>query len=266
MPRRRPDRAQADAARDDPGRHRRGPPDPPLERGRDGSAWRTAGQPVRRRPRPAAPVADPRGHRAVSTRPRSRSPRRPSARRSWSRPSTARRRSRSSRGPSPRPRSGFAARASRISAGGSRGDLHVLVDVVVPTTTVEAPARAAAGLRRGCRRARLGRRRTAREARTGVTSARDEGAGAWLEMAVDADVEAVEAVSEILGRSAPGGTSVEPAFELVNEGLGARVDVDPTGDGSRVRARARPRVGGSRRRAGRRGARTSPGVRAASHR
>ena len=41
---------------------------------------------------------------------------------------------------------------------------------------------------------------------------------------VEADVEAVEAVSEILGRVAPGGTSVEPAFELVDEGLGARVD------------------------------------------
>ena len=39
-----------------------------------------------------------------------------------------------------------------------------------------------------------------------------------------ADVEAVEAVSEILGRVAPGGTSVEPAFELVDEGLGARID------------------------------------------
>jgi ribosomal protein L11 methyltransferase len=48
--------------------------------------------------------------------------------------------------------------------------------------------------------------------------------GAWLELAVEADVEAVEAVSEILGRAAPGGTSVEPAFELVNEGLGARLD------------------------------------------
>jgi ribosomal protein L11 methyltransferase len=34
----------------------------------------------------------------------------------------------------------------------------------------------------------------------------------------------VEAVSEILGRVAPGGTSVEPAFELVDEGLGARID------------------------------------------
>jgi ribosomal protein L11 methyltransferase len=49
-------------------------------------------------------------------------------------------------------------------------------------------------------------------------------AGAWLELSVQADVEAVEAVSEILGRVAPGGTSVEPAFELVDEGLGARID------------------------------------------
>ena len=50
------------------------------------------------------------------------------------------------------------------------------------------------------------------------------GAGAWLELSVEADVEAVEAVSEILGRAAPGGTSVEPAFELVDEGLSARLD------------------------------------------
>lgn len=49
-------------------------------------------------------------------------------------------------------------------------------------------------------------------------------AAAWLELAVEADIEAVEAVSEILGRFAPGGSSVEPAFELVDEGLGARVD------------------------------------------
>jgi ribosomal protein L11 methyltransferase len=51
------------------------------------------------------------------------------------------------------------------------------------------------------------------------------GPGAWLELSVAADHEAVEAVSEILSRAAPGGTSVEPAFELVDEGLGARVDV-----------------------------------------
>ncbi len=46
----------------------------------------------------------------------------------------------------------------------------------------------------------------------------------WIELAVEADIEAVEAVSEILGRLAPGGTSVEPAFELVDEGLSARLD------------------------------------------
>jgi ribosomal protein L11 methyltransferase len=48
--------------------------------------------------------------------------------------------------------------------------------------------------------------------------------GGWLELSVEADVEAVEAVSEILGRVARGGTTVEPAFELVEEGLGARLD------------------------------------------
>jgi len=49
--------------------------------------------------------------------------------------------------------------------------------------------------------------------------------GAWLEVSVAADHEAVEAVSEILSRAAPGGTSVEPAFELVEDGLAARVDL-----------------------------------------
>jgi ribosomal protein L11 methyltransferase len=48
--------------------------------------------------------------------------------------------------------------------------------------------------------------------------------GAWLELSVEADLEAVEAVSEILSRVATGGTSVEPAFELVDEGLSARLD------------------------------------------
>ena len=57
-----------------------------------------------------------------------------------------------------------------------------------------------------------------------MSEADTQDSGAWLELAVEADVEAVEAVSEILGRAAPGGTSVEPAFELVDEGLGARLD------------------------------------------
>ena len=55
-------------------------------------------------------------------------------------------------------------------------------------------------------------------------SAAADGQGAWLELSVEADVEAVEAISEILGRAAPGGVVVEPAFELVEEGLGARID------------------------------------------
>ena len=74
----------------------------------------------------------------------------------------------------------------------------------------------------------------------------DGAAGAWLELAVEADIEAVEAVSEILARVAPGGTSVEPAFELVDEGLGARDRPDAARDHSRLRAGARP---GRRRRA-----------------
>lgn len=49
-------------------------------------------------------------------------------------------------------------------------------------------------------------------------------AGAWLELSIEADLEAVEMISEILGRVATGGTTVEPAYDLVDEGLGARVD------------------------------------------
>jgi len=46
----------------------------------------------------------------------------------------------------------------------------------------------------------------------------------WLELAVTCDPEAVEAVSEILSRVAPGGVSVEPGFLLTDEGLGAVAD------------------------------------------
>ena len=63
--------------------------------------------------------------------------------------------------------------------------------------------------------------RTTREPRADSV---DSQPGAWLELAVEADIEAVEAVSEILGRVSSGGTTVEPAFDLVEEGLGARVD------------------------------------------
>jgi ribosomal protein L11 methyltransferase len=50
------------------------------------------------------------------------------------------------------------------------------------------------------------------------------GDATWLELAVTCDAEAVEAVSEILSRVAPGGVSVEPGFRLTDEGLGAVVD------------------------------------------
>ena len=46
----------------------------------------------------------------------------------------------------------------------------------------------------------------------------------WLELAVTCDPEAVEAVSEILSRVAPGGVSVEPGFRLTDEGLGTVAD------------------------------------------
>ena len=52
----------------------------------------------------------------------------------------------------------------------------------------------------------------------------DEGlsaAGTWLELSVDVDLEAVEAVSEILSRVASGGVSVEQPFTTEDEGLAA---------------------------------------------
>jgi ribosomal protein L11 methyltransferase len=54
----------------------------------------------------------------------------------------------------------------------------------------------------------------------------DEGtsaAGTWLELSIEADPEAVEAVSEILSRAAIGGVSVEQPFSTEQEGLAATV-------------------------------------------
>jgi ribosomal protein L11 methyltransferase len=47
-------------------------------------------------------------------------------------------------------------------------------------------------------------------------------AGTWLELAVECDPEAVEAVSDILARDASGGVSVEQPFVTEQEGLAAR--------------------------------------------
>ena len=48
-----------------------------------------------------------------------------------------------------------------------------------------------------------------------------DAAGTWLELSVEVDQEAVEAVSEILARQASGGVSLEVAWDPVDEGLGA---------------------------------------------
>lgn len=48
--------------------------------------------------------------------------------------------------------------------------------------------------------------------------------GSWFELAVEADHEAVEQVSEILSRVCLGGVAVEAPFEVVAEGLAARLD------------------------------------------
>jgi ribosomal protein L11 methyltransferase len=69
--------------------------------------------------------------------------------------------------------------------------------------------------------------------------------GTWLELSVAADHEAVEAVSEVLARACGGAVAVEPAFELVEEGLAARLDLSrphlvrgylPAGDGRGLQA------------------------------
>ncbi len=61
-----------------------------------------------------------------------------------------------------------------------------------------------------------------------MRDAADGGAAAkpaiWLEISIAVDHEAVEAVVEILARVAGGGVSVEPGFELLDEGLAVRLD------------------------------------------
>ena len=276
LPGRGPDAAQADAPGHDPGRHRRGPPDPALERGRGRPSRRAARQPLRRGPRPAPPASSGARARSSSTRPTSRSPRPRSGRRSRSRRSTATRRSRSRPGPSPGPRSGCAARGvPHLRRAGSKGDLHVFVNVVVPLEALEAPAGAARRVRR--RRPARRSRPTAGSSTGSATrladgggaghggEATDAGAGAWLELSVEADVEAVEAVSEILGRVAPAGRASSRRSSWSTRGW-ARGSTRPgrrsSGRTPRVDEAASARAIAR----GQRGARPPPGVRAAPDR
>ena len=75
-------------------------------------------------------------------------------------------------------------------------------------------------------------------------------AGTWLELSVVADQEAVEAVSEILSRVAPGGVSVEVPFTLDRRGSRRDPGPDAAGHAPRLHPGARRggRAGGHRRR------------------
>ena len=147
-----------------------------------------------------------------------------------------RRRSRSRPAPSPARRSGCAAAACRTSAGRVRAATSTCSSTsscprscrsgsASCSTEFAAEAeRAGVGERRrdprqGSRRAWLTARPRARE-----SPRRPRRRAPGSSSRSPPIIEAVEAVSEILGRVAPVGTSVEPAFELVDEGLGARVD------------------------------------------
>ena len=149
---------------------------------------------------------------SCTTRPTSRSPRPRSGRRSSCRPSRATRRSRSRPAPSPAPRSGCAAGACRTCAGpacaatstswstsSSRPKLCRRSSASCSRRTPRtASRRTACGILASGGDARIDKvaRQEARRRRV---------AGAWLELSVEADLEAVEAVSEILVAWRPAG-------------------------------------------------------------
>jgi ribosomal protein L11 methyltransferase len=60
-----------------------------------------------------------------------------------------------------------------------------------------------------------------------------EAGGTWLELSVEADQEAVEAVSGILAKAATGGVAVEVPWDPIDEGLGA---IPRAGDSAILRA------------------------------
>ena len=131
--RRRPHGTQAHHARHDPGRDRRGPPDPPLERGRGRAARWSTGQPVRRGPRPAASVADPGGHRALLRRSISIAQAALGTRITVP---TVEGSEEVEIKPGTQPNTEIRLRGKgvpHLRRSGQRGDLHVMVDVVVPT-------------------------------------------------------------------------------------------------------------------------------------
>ena len=279
MPRRRPDRATQEAAGLDPGRHRRGPPGPPVGRGRGRAARRAAGQPLRRRPRGAAPELKREGTELyyeldVSIAQAALGHARPVPTvdgdeeieiKPGTQPGTELRLR--GKGVPHLRRTGVEGRPPRLRPGHRPEQAHA--------RSSGRPSRRTRGVGRGRRpgRARRDHRSRPRQARLRRASSHDPRTasetrdrdrhsprrrhvrrGAWIELAVEADLEAVEAVSEILGRYAPGGTSVEPGFVLVEDGLAADRRFDPAGHRPRptcpaaIRGPSEAAIAGARRR------------------
>ena len=127
---------------------------------------------------------------------------------------------------------------------GSRGDLHVSSTSSVPTKLSQDAARAARGVRRG-ESGEIGQRAAGildklRDAAGAAEAARGAGraAGGLAGARGRGGPRGGRGGQRDPRRVAPGGTSVEPGFELVDEGLGARIDPTPAGDRSRLRAGA----------------------------
>ena len=149
---------------------------------------------------------------------------------------------------------------------GQRGDLHVLVDVVVPTKLSKKQRELLAAYAEESGEAVGHGGGLLEKLGAGLSHDGAAGAGAWLELAVEADVEAVEAVSEILGRAAPGGTLGRARVRADRRGPGRPARPDPAGHRPRLPAGPRPSGRRPRRGRGGRGARPPPGVRPAPDR
>ena len=249
---------QADAPGLDPGRDRRGPPDPALERGRGRAcaAARRARSTSRSTstPHPAAPA---RGHRALL---RGRRLDRPGGARDDDRgPDRRRRRGGRGQARDPARHRDPAARTRRAAPPADRleGRSPRLRQRRRPGQALEAPARAPRRVRGGdaARSVAADHRRDPRQGprRAWLRARQGRRAGAARRPAPGSSSRSrrTSRPSRRSPRSSagsrPGGTSVEPAFELVDEGLGARID--PTRP-SIVRAYVPARDPG-RRRAGR---------------
>ena len=225
-----------------PAGHRRGPPDPALERGRGRAARRGGRQPVRRRPRGPAPDADPRGHRALL---RGRPLDRPGRPRDEDHGADGRGRGHrgrdqaghAARDGDPPPRPGRAAPAPAVRE--RRPPRHRQRHG--PDQAQQAPARAARAVRGRGRRGRVAARRDcARSWAWGDATGRSRPPPTRSPASTSTPRPPRQAPgwssrsppttrpSRPCRRSCPGprpaGRASSPAFELVDEGLAARVD------------------------------------------